>query len=667
MAGETATSATELGRAALARHEWRAAYDILRQADASGQLATVDFDLLAQAAWWTGQLPVAIEVRERAYAAAVKSGDVQSAVIAAITLARDHMFRMATSVAAAWLNRAEELLKGADENPAHGWLAGTRTFYAALTGDSPESLRQAERARDIGVRFGDRDLETLGLGAMAAALLAVGRVEEGLKLADEATRRAVSGELLEPAVAGGVCCTTIEACAGIGDFRRAAEWTEAQDRWCRREGINGYPGMCRLFRSDVKRLRGSWPEAEAEARAATDELRGFMPAAAGLALYLIAEIRLARGDLPAAEEALLGAHALGTDTQPVFALLRLAQGRPEVAATSIRQALDEPGRTPSWQAPPDSDLYRLRLLPARAEIALATHDLDTAHAAAQELETLAERFATPAARANAETATGRVALARGDAVSAVRHLREAVRLWAELDAPYDTARARTALAEAHLADEAADSAGIELRTARDTFERLGAAGDLRQAEEALRRLQESTGQAPMGTEAARVTRAFMFTDIVDSTRLAETLGDEAWERMRRWHDRTLRSAAAEQGGEEVKATGDGFFFTFADADHALEAAIAIQRRLASQRETQGFAPEVRIGIHSAEANRVGLDYHGIGVNVAARLADAAGGGEVMVSGATLLAARHAYSEVARRLAELKGISEPIEVVSVGWR
>jgi class 3 adenylate cyclase len=246
-------------------------------------------------------------------------------------------------------------------------------------------------------------------------------------------------------------------------------------------------------------------------------------------------------------------------------------------------------------------------------------------------------------------------------------LREAVHLWAELDAPYDQARARMALAEAYLAEGSSDPAAVELRTARDTFERLGAALDLRHAEEAMKSFGESTGDAPMGMDSARVSRAFVFTDIVDSTRLAETLGDEAWERLRRWHDRTLRSAAAEQAGEEVKATGDGFFFTFANADHAIEAAIAIQRRLARQRETQGFAPDIRIGIHVAEASKAGLDYHGMGVNVASRVADAANGGEVLVSASALGAARHAYAELGRRTAELKGVSEPVEVVAIGWR
>jgi class 3 adenylate cyclase len=158
----------------------------------------------------------------------------------------------------------------------------------------------------------------------------------------------------------------------------------------------------------------------------------------------------------------------------------------------------------------------------------------------------------------------------------------------------------------------------------------------------------------------------MFTDIVDSTRLAETMGDEAWDGVIRWHDRTLRSAVAEQGGEEVKATGDGFFLAFADADQALEAAVAIQRRLAEQRRAQGFALAVRIGVHGAQVNRVGLDYVGTGVNQASRIGAAAEGGEILVSATTLGGARHSFAEAGRRTVTLKGLSAPVEVVSIGW-
>jgi class 3 adenylate cyclase len=159
----------------------------------------------------------------------------------------------------------------------------------------------------------------------------------------------------------------------------------------------------------------------------------------------------------------------------------------------------------------------------------------------------------------------------------------------------------------------------------------------------------------------------MFTDIVDSTRLAETLGDEAWDGVIRWHDKTLRAAVAEQGGEEVKATGDGFFLAFADADQAIEAAITIQRRLVEQRRSAGFAPAVRIGLHRAEANRVGLDYTGTGVNQAARVGAEAEGDEILVSATTFAGARHAFAEGGRRTVKLKGLAEPVEVVSIAWR
>ena len=661
----TQAALVEKGQTALDRHEWRVAFDALSAADAQGALPPDALELLAQAAWWTGQLPVAIEARERAFAAASKAANVELAAIAGINLARDNLLRMATDVSLAWLRRVERLLEGAEENAGHGWLAAVGAVRASLIGDNEQSLAQVTRAQEIAARLGLPDLQAFAMAGRAACLLARGDVDEGLALADEAATAALSGELA-PGVAGGIFCATIEACAGIGDVRRAAEWTEAQDRWCKREGINGYPGMCRLFRSDVKRLHGAWPEAEAEARLASTELRGFIPAAAGLALYQVGEIRLRRGDLPAAEEALLGAHGLGQDTEPALSLLRLAQGKVAAAADSIRRALTEPGM-PSWRAPTDSPMYRLSLLPAQAEILLAAGDTAGARAAADEVATLAEKFGTPAARASAASTDGAVTLAEGDASAAARRLREAIGHWTQMDAPYEVACARMLLADAYRADDQADRAGIEARTARDVFERLGAALDLRRADALLKELAAAPDAGPIGTATTRTVRVFMFTDIVDSTRLAETLGDEAWDGLTRWHDRTLRAAVAEQGGEEVKATGDGFFLSFADADQAIEAAITIQRRLADQRRAQGFAPAVRIGIHQAEANRVGLDYAGTGVNQASRIGAAAEGGEILVSALTLANARHAFGEAARRTVELRGLSAPVEVVSIDWR
>jgi tetratricopeptide (TPR) repeat protein len=412
----------EAAVAALDRHEWRTAFDGLSAADAQQPLSPAGLELLATAAWWTGQLPVAIEIRERAFAEASKAGDMLTAVEVAINLARDHVFKLAMPTATTWVKRAEKMLEGLEENQGHGWVAGVKATIAAVGGDNEESIAQATLAQEIAQRVGAPDLLAFAMAGRAAGLMARGDVEEGLALADEAATAAITGEL-QPAVAGSVFCATIEACAGIGDVRRALEWTEAQDRWCRREHINGFPGMCRIFRSDVKRMHGAWPEAEAEALQASVELRGYIPGAAGLALYQIGEIRLRRGDLPAAEEALLGAHGLGQDTEPALSLLRLAQGKTAVAAESIRRALNEPGR-PSWRAPSDSAMYRVMLLPAQVEILLAAGDVAGARASADELAALADKFQTPSVLANSASANGLVALAEGKAYEATTHLRQ---------------------------------------------------------------------------------------------------------------------------------------------------------------------------------------------------------------------------------------------------
>jgi class 3 adenylate cyclase len=166
------------------------------------------------------------------------------------------------------------------------------------------------------------------------------------------------------------------------------------------------------------------------------------------------------------------------------------------------------------------------------------------------------------------------------------------------------------------------------------------------------------------SEATRVTKTFMFTDIVGSTNLAELLGDEAWGTLLRWHDQTLGELFRAHDGEQVVSTGDGFFVAFDDANSAVACAQAVQRHLADHRATAGFAPEVRIGIHTAEATAEDQNYKGRGVHEAARIGALAKGGEVLASVAT--AGHHAAPESARTVT-LKGLTNPVEVVTVPWR
>lgn len=162
----------------------------------------------------------------------------------------------------------------------------------------------------------------------------------------------------------------------------------------------------------------------------------------------------------------------------------------------------------------------------------------------------------------------------------------------------------------------------------------------------------------------RVEKTFMFTDIVKSTNLVEAMGDEAWEAVLRWHDETLRALFASHRGEEVVATGDGFFVAFESPEEAIACAVAIQRRLADHRRTQGFAPQVRIGAHAAGATQVGRNFTGKGVHESARIAALADGGEILASRPTTTGSRFATSEP--RTVEIRGFAEPIEVVSVEW-
>jgi class 3 adenylate cyclase len=221
------------------------------------------------------------------------------------------------------------------------------------------------------------------------------------------------------------------------------------------------------------------------------------------------------------------------------------------------------------------------------------------------------------------------------------------------------ARARVVLSRSLRAVQDEDGADFELQAAIQTFRELGAKVDLEAAELELRDVEERRS----GPQALRKT--FMFTDIVGSTRLAEALGDAAWERLLRWHDDMLRKQVASGGGQIVNSTGDGFFAAFDGARQAIDTAISIQRALLEHRASSGFAPAVRIGIHSAEANRRGDDYSGIGVHIAARVGALAEGGEVLATQEALTEA--GVAEVTnQRTTEVRGSSAPVSVAAVDW-
>ena len=315
---------------------------------------------------------------------------------------------------------------------------------------------------------------------MAAARLRIldGDVEDGLALLDEVGVAAVSGDL-DPLSTGLVYCELVCALQGLAQYDVAEEWTEAMERWCRTNAIGSLHGRCRVHRAEILRLRGACDEAEREALVACDELSPYLRREMGWPLSELGRIRLRKGDIDGAEEALLAAHRVGWEPQPGLALVRLAQGDAAAAAAAIRDALERPSRVPSKELPPDSDLQRAPLLDAQVEIEIAAGDLGRARGAADELERVAARFQSKALVAGATLARGRVRLAEGDAAEAERCCSEAARLWNEIGAPYEAALARMVLAEALRAGGSEDHAVLELQAARTILERIEGAGAAR--------------------------------------------------------------------------------------------------------------------------------------------------------------------------------------------
>jgi class 3 adenylate cyclase len=145
------------------------------------------------------------------------------------------------------------------------------------------------------------------------------------------------------------------------------------------------------------------------------------------------------------------------------------------------------------------------------------------------------------------------------------------------------------------------------------------------SEQALDEIEEFiTGVRP-SPAPERVLGTVLFTDIVDSTRLATELGDRRWRGLLEEHQRLVRKQLARFEGREVKTTGDGFLAIFYGPTRAVECARAIVA------DACGLGIEVRAGMHTGEVELMGDDIGGIAVHVAARISALADAGTVLAS------------------------------------
>lgn len=638
----------DAARAAAESCDWDRAHRLFTELDQEGALSADDLESYSQAAVWTGDFEAAVSLMERAFAAYRERGRPRAGARMAIELCFAHAARGSGAVATGWGERATQLLES--EPPCAEWarlldIGGVRAML--FDHDPAGAVELFSQAVAMAKEAGDHNAEKLAQAHLASALVQCDETDRGMRLVDESMTAAICGEL-DAVTTARVYCLTISLSQALGDVRRAREWADEALRCSARPGMADFPGDCRLHRAEITRLQGDWDGAESEIERAIPEMERWDRHHAAQGWYELGEIALRRGDLARAAAALTRATAQGHDGLPGLARLRLLEGEAATAGAMLDDALRALGHA---DAP-----RQAQLLPVLVEVRLAQGRADAAGEALARLEELAARYPTVGLRATAAAAGAMAAATGDDRDAAAEAARQAVGLWREAEAPYETALAQVVHGEACRRLGQPALARLEAEAAVATFEGLGAARDRARAEALLASL------ADVGA-GERDDFTFMFTDVVDSTKLLAAMGDAAWTQVVDWHDRTIRSLLARSAGSEVKQRGggDGFFAVFDSPGRAVECALAIQAEFARHRSQHGFAPHVRIGVHRAEATRKDGDYFGLGVHAAARVAESAGADEVVVSVATLDGVEPGQPPSRRESRAMKGLPEPVEV------
>lgn len=487
------------GRRSYETHDWVAAYDDLRAADAATALDADDLIRLGLAAALVGDDEASEQSLARAFRRATDGGALTSALWAAFWESFVLSNRGESSRAHGWGERARRLAAGTPDTSRSALdecivelLDAMLDVRDGRVDLGPRFARIAEHA----ARIGDRDLEALAAMGEGFCLVGAGDVASGMRRLDEVMVAVADGEV-HPMAAGLVYCVGLEACRSTLDMSRSMEWTAALSRWCEQQpGIVPYRGQCLVHRVQVMQLRGAWGDATEEAERACAWLAEPPQPAVGAALYEWAELLRLRGELDRAGEKYAEASRWGHDPQPGLALLRLAQRRPDAAVTGLLRSLAEPLESTVLPT----------VLSAYVEALLAVGDTTSAESAATQLRTAAVDHDVPMVGALAAHAEGLVSLATGDAATALRHGRRAWTLWHDLDAPYHAARSRVLVGEACrvLGDE--DAARMELEAASTVFEQLDARLDRQRVAALLTRDTPGAAPCPLSPRELEVIR-----------------------------------------------------------------------------------------------------------------------------------------------------------------
>jgi DNA-binding CsgD family transcriptional regulator len=477
------------GQQALMAREWAAARGSFEAALEQEETAEA-LNGLGIALGWLDEVDASLRYRERAYAEFRRRPDPFQAAVIAMQLCSQYASSLGNLAASrGWLGRFERLVEQFELPPLmEAWVLLCRASLASASDDPHAALGYGREALEIARRYPDApgpSAELCALSEIGAALVEMGRVEEGTALLDEAMAASLAGDVESPDTVVYTSCKTVIACARAAEVRRATRWIRAADEFNRSYGSPHVYILCRLHYGSVLFATGRWAESERELRAALEKMpKTAEPRLHAEVLAKLAELRLAQGRIEEAARLLDG---LEDNVAAGYALcsIHLARGELAVAASILGRRVREVGEDCLQCAP---------LLELLVQVEIEQGKVREAAAKARRLAELGTRLDCDVIVARGERALGRVLVAAGEGDAALPHLERALEAFARLEMPLEIACTRLLLGRA-IGEAGREVAIAEARAALGGFERLGAAGDADSAAAFLRSLGVKAARA----------------------------------------------------------------------------------------------------------------------------------------------------------------------------
>ncbi|MFO7590659.1 MAG: adenylate/guanylate cyclase domain-containing protein, partial [Acidimicrobiia bacterium] len=514
--------------------------------------------------------------------------------------------------------------------------------------DDDELERVLDETQQLAEATGNGDLLFSNSGSYAVRAMVRGDADLHDRALADAVR--LAGELRSPNHAASAALSRGASAVARGDFEGAETAANEALELGRRLRSRGFVNNYGILVMPMRREQGRLGELVDATRAAVEATPEIMSWRCGLAQMLAI---VGRHDEARAELDMIAVDDFGTialDVARPYALCGAAEAIAIIGAADLAEVLapllaEIPGRGVAlgptvYHGPTDRYLGLLMLTLGRHDEAI--EHLETA------IQILEGFRARPfAARTRLELARAHLARAGdGDESRALGLLNEALDTAQEVGMP--------ALVEEVLAVKL-DLQGVASGSSPDASIDAVAASVGRERPD-VGRLAAADG---------RVT--LLFSDIEGYSSMTDRLGDVRSQHVLHAHNELLRAALREWNGTEVKSQGDGFMLAFSDTDAAVQCAVAIQRAI----DGHDFGEDaggvrVRIGLHAGPVIREGDDFFGRTVITAARVADAASGGEILAT-EEVQAQSSAGTYGAPREVSLKGLTGTRQVLPVDWR